>query len=96
MPPVDNRLLDAPMRPVRCQRCQATVQARKASWQQTSIQWSAAAMASCEERRTALRTTSHTEGHFATCQALRATIQRAAGEGDLEIREPTTEEKDDL
>ena len=39
----DNRLADSPMVPVACRRCGACVSARKSSWNQTSVQWTAEA-----------------------------------------------------
>ena len=47
----DVRLDDAPMQDVSCGTCGAHVLSRKSSWEQTSIQWSAEAAASCVERR---------------------------------------------
>ena len=49
----DNRLADSPMVPVACRRCGASVLARKSSWNQTSVQWSAQASAQCLERQDA-------------------------------------------
>ncbi|WP_280218228.1 ferredoxin [Nocardia neocaledoniensis] len=46
---VDDRLTDTPMVPVDCARCGAQVLARKSSWEQTSIQWNADAVARCLE-----------------------------------------------
>ncbi|AXK89235.1 hypothetical protein [Nocardia farcinica] len=48
-PRVDNRLADTPMVPVECGQCGARVLARKSSWQQTSVQWNAEAVARCPE-----------------------------------------------
>ena len=89
----DNRLDDAPMAPVTCTRCSADVLVRKSSWQQTSVQWSAAALSRCEERR-ALR--SHTtqlaldggDGLFLACSALTATIIDAVRRGAVQVVEP--------
>ncbi|MGH3417596.1 MAG: ferredoxin [Actinocrinis sp.] len=74
----DNRLLDAPMLPLHCQRCQARVEVRKGSWHQTSIQWDATAMATCEEG-------SAGSERFGTCPALRETIDNAAAHGTLPV-----------
>lgn len=49
----DNRLADVPMVPVACRTCGAEVLARKSSWEQTSVQWDADAMARCPQRRNA-------------------------------------------
>ncbi|GAA3150620.1 hypothetical protein GCM10010466_47200 [Planomonospora alba] len=82
----DERLLDGePMRPVRCRACGAAVQARKASWQQTSIQWSAEAMAACLERRAAAAGGGPNGGCFPACEALRASIVQAALDGELPV-----------
>ncbi|MEW2352184.1 ferredoxin [Spirillospora sp. NPDC029432] len=76
----DERLAPAapgvPMTEVDCARCGATVLARKSSWEQTSIQWSARAMAVCS--------TPPADGH-STCPALRESIARAAAEGRLPV-----------
>ncbi|TYB45297.1 ferredoxin [Actinomadura chibensis] len=74
----DDRLLDGPLLPVRCRRCDAEVLARKASWEQTSIQWNAAARAAC----TGLAADPH-----ATCPALRSAIQEAALTGAITVME---------
>ncbi|MBE2997096.1 ferredoxin [Nocardiopsis sp. HNM0947] len=78
----DERLIDgAPMQPVRCLRCSATVQARKASWQQTSLQWNAEAAGACEERP------AERGERFEACGALRDSVRAAAVEGSLEVPE---------
>ncbi|GAA0382357.1 hypothetical protein GCM10009530_36410 [Microbispora corallina] len=83
----DDRLADGPgMRPVRCDRCGAGVEARKASWQQTSVQWTAAAAAACAERRAAPG--GQDGGLFLGCEALRASITRAALDGALVVPDP--------
>ncbi|WP_034239706.1 hypothetical protein [Saccharomonospora iraqiensis] len=83
----DNRLADVPMTPVRCRECGTTVHARKASWEQTSIQWNATARAECAERRACAGTGNGTEptARFATCHALRDSIDRAAATGAIEV-----------
>jgi len=53
----DNRLDDMPMMPVACRHCGASVQVRKSSWTQTSVQWTAEALARCEERCAAAQLT---------------------------------------
>ncbi|TMR03113.1 ferredoxin [Actinomadura soli] len=72
----DERLLDGPLLPVRCRRCAAEVLVRKASWEQTSIQWNAAARASC---------VSLGDDPSGTCPALRSAIQEAALTGALRV-----------
>lgn len=77
---IDERLVDgAPMRPLRCLRCEATVQVRKSSWHQTSIQWNAEAVSACHERRAG------TDGLFEACQALRDSVREAALNGEIEV-----------
>ncbi|MFD5654215.1 ferredoxin [Streptomyces sp. NPDC127039] len=92
---VDNRL-DArradgvPMRPLACERCAAEVLVRKSSWQQTSVQWTARATATCAERDAADGTsgTGGTEGAFEGCRSLRDTIREAALRGRIEVVDP--------
>ncbi|ACY99046.1 MULTISPECIES: hypothetical protein [Thermomonospora] len=75
----DNRLLDGvPMQPVRCRRCDGEVLVRKASWQQTSIQWNAEAASACP---------SLAEDRWNTCPALMSAIQEAALNGAIKIVE---------
>ena len=81
----DNRLLDAPMRPVVCQRCSARVEVRKSSWQQTSVQWDAAARAACQERQAAAPGPGPNGDFFEACSALRESIQQAATAGALPV-----------
>lgn len=72
----DDRLADAPMQPLRCQRCDGPVLVRKSSWEQTSIQWSEQAMADCPNLRT---------DRYETCPDLRVTIQQATLEGAVRV-----------
>jgi hypothetical protein len=82
----DNRLADAPMVPVTCRRCGAKVLARKSSWQQTSVQWDAAAMARCPQRRAAdLLTTHGRRDVFLACSDLAESIRTAAHDGELPV-----------
>lgn len=74
----DERLLDSPPIQVDCKHCGATVLARKSSWQQTSVQWSADAMARCVERREAPKP-------FLVCSKLRQSIEDAARSGAVSI-----------
>ena len=82
----DNRLTDAPMTPIRCQRCSAKVLVRKSSWSQTSVQWDAAALTRCIERSNAKRLAAH-EGHglFLACTDLGASITDAVRRGELPV-----------
>lgn len=84
--PTDDRLLDEPMRPVQCLRCNATLRVRKSSWDQTSIQWDATAMDTCVERQAARPAPGPNGAGFETCQALRASIQDAVEADELRSR----------
>jgi hypothetical protein len=87
----DNRLADAPMAPVSCRRCTATVLVRKSSLAQTSVQWTAAAHAACPERRDADKLAAHgTRGVFLACSALRETIVDAVRVGALPVLDDST------
>ncbi|QKW38488.1 ferredoxin [Actinomadura sp. NAK00032] len=74
----DERLLDGPLVPVACRRCAAEVLVRKSSWEQTSIQWNAAARAACVNLA---------EDPHDTCPALRSAIQEAALTGAVRVVE---------
>ncbi|EKF24036.1 hypothetical protein C731_1967 [Mycolicibacterium hassiacum DSM 44199] len=75
----DNRLLDEPMRPVDCTTCGASVLVRKASWEQTSVQWTAQARRQCRHRP-------HPGGHaVALCPQLRSAIEDAVRQGRLPV-----------
>ncbi|MEE4492772.1 ferredoxin [Streptomyces sp. BE230] len=76
---IDNRLADgAPMRPLACDRCAAQVLVRKSSWQQTSVQWNAGAVALCAERDGA-------GAAFEGCGSLRDTIREATLRGTIAL-----------
>jgi hypothetical protein len=82
----DNRLDDAPMVPVDCRRCAATVLVRKSSWAQTSVQWNADALAECAERREAGKLVRYGgRDLFLACLALREAIVDAARLGSLPV-----------
>jgi hypothetical protein len=82
----DNRLADAPMVPVTCRRCGAEVMARKSSWQQTSVQWDAAALSRCPQRREAQVLSAHgTRSVFLSCSELRDSILNAVVSGALPV-----------
>jgi hypothetical protein len=76
--PLDNRFFDEPMRPVDCRRCSARVEVRKSSWQQTSVQWNAAATAACLERPAAQPLRGPNGNFFESCSALQQAIDEAA------------------
>jgi hypothetical protein len=83
----DNRLDDLPMTPVECQRCHATVQVRKSSWQQTSVQWDEAGALTCLERRSSLSGGGIRDTDFFTCAGLRESIAQAALSGEIPMVE---------
>ncbi|OLP02908.1 ferredoxin [Mycolicibacterium porcinum] len=84
----DNRLDDAPMVPVTCARCGAGVEVRKSSWNQTSVQWTGAALDRCEERCTAAELAGRgARGLFLACSALSGSIVDAVRSGELRVVE---------
>ncbi|MDK1361217.1 hypothetical protein QNO00_13205 [Arthrobacter sp. zg-Y1219] len=82
--PSDVRLIDTPMQPLGCGECAATVLVRKSDWQQTSIQWNAAAQNACRERPLSCRGDNPAE-QFAGCETLAASIRQASVEGRIEV-----------
>jgi hypothetical protein len=88
--PTDNRLTDAPMLPVTCRACGAEVLARKSSWQQTTVQWDAAALARCPQRHAAQQLLAHGgRGVFVSCSELRDSIRQAVRDGALPVLDET-------
>jgi hypothetical protein len=83
----DVRLDDGPMTPVACTTCGAGVEARKSSWDQTSIQWSVEALGTCVERRASSPRPGPNGAAFLGCTALTQTLREAAVRGDLPIQE---------
>nr|WP_082950354.1 MULTISPECIES: ferredoxin [unclassified Mycobacterium] len=82
----DERLADMPMLPVVCRRCRARVQVRKSSWSQTSVQWTASALARCEERSAAAQLAPYGRCDlFLSCSALTESITDAVRAGTLTI-----------
>ncbi len=81
----DIRLADVPMVSVTCRRCRADVQVRKSSWNQTSVQWTAAASQRCHERCQAAQLEPHGGQLFLTCSALADSIAEAAHNGALPV-----------
>lgn len=81
----DVRLEDAPMTPLTCATCGAGVEARKASWDQTSVQWHAEALAACLERRASGAGSGPNGRVFTGCSALRDALREAAVRGDLPV-----------
>lgn len=86
----DNRLDDAPMVPVQCARCAATVLARKSSRYQTSVQWSVTSYQACQERAEADKIAPHgMRALFLACSALASSIADAVAHGDIAIVDET-------
>jgi hypothetical protein len=94
----------ASWQPVRCARCGAAVQVAKFSPQHTSVQWTAAAVASCAEfaARAAVGTDAAAGTGTGTragtgcapieaCGALRGSIDAAVAAGLLAVRPPSYE-----
>lgn len=82
----DNRLADGPMQPVDCDTCGARVLARKSSWEQTSLQWSAEAVEACVERRAASPRPGPNGAAFSGCMALRESVTAAVNRGDVTVQ----------
>jgi hypothetical protein len=94
MPRADDRR--ASWQPVRCARCGATVQVAKFSPQHTSVQWTAAAAASCAEfgARAAAGSGAGVGAGSALiegCGALRGSIDTALAAGLLSVCPPSYE-----
>ncbi len=82
----DNRLDEIPMIRVACRSCGAQVFARKSSWNQTSVQWTADATARCAERRDAEQISApDSRGVFLACSALSESIIDAVRCGAVPI-----------
>lgn len=82
----DNRLADGPMTPVTCTTCGGCVEARKSSWEQTSVQWHDDAVERCIERRATSPASGPNGGAFLGCEALRESIREAAVGGELPVQ----------
>lgn len=95
-PRPDVRLDDAPMTAVTCTTCGAHVQARKSSWEQTTVQWSTRAVATCVERRDTATRTGPNGTTFLGCSALSQSLRESAVAGDLPVldTEPGRERED--
>jgi len=83
----DNRLADGPMTPVACVTCGASVEARKSSWEQTSVQWHEDSVQRCLERRASGPRPGPNGSSFPGCQALRESIRAAAVRGELPVQD---------
>jgi hypothetical protein len=84
----DVRLEDGAMTPVACRTCGARVEARKSSWDQTSIQWSSAALAACTERRATTPRPGPNGAAFLGCVTLNESLREAAVSGTLPVQDP--------
>jgi len=84
---VDNRLADGAMTPVACATCGAAVEARKSSWEQTSVQWHDDAVRRCLERRASGPGPGPNGASFPGCQALRDSIRAAAVRGEIPVQD---------
>ena len=86
----DDRLCDSPMVPVDCGHCGAAVLVRKGSWNQTSVQWNAAASAKCFQNRDPDNSGAYSgRGVFLGCSALTDSIVGAVGDGDVPVVDET-------
>jgi hypothetical protein len=86
----DVRLEAGPMTPAACTTCGAGVEARKSSWEQTSIQWSTEALDACVERRASSPRPGPNGAAFLGCAALNQSLREAAVRGDLPVQEECT------
>ena len=83
----DVRLENGPMTRVQCRTCGTCVEARKSSWDQTSIQWSRDALEACVERRACSPRPGPNGATFLGCAALAETLRGAAIGGDLPVQD---------
>ncbi len=85
-PRPDVRLEGAPMQDVTCGGCGAAVAARKSSWDQTTIQWTAEALALCAEHAAERPVTDRPNRHaFTGCSTLTDSVREAAVRGVLDV-----------
>ena len=73
------------MAPVTCGNCAARVLVRKSSWDQTSVQWNADAIARCVERHAAQQVPQQGRNVFLACSALGSSIVDAVRHGELSV-----------
>lgn len=78
------------MRAVDCAACGAVVAARKSSWDQTSLQWDAAAQGRCLERASYRSDQSDRPNRhgFPGCSAMVEAVREAAVRGALDVQSP--------
>lgn len=84
----DVRLEAGPMTPVACATCGAYVEARKSSWDQTTIQWDRDALDRCVERRASSPRPGPNGAAFLGCAALNESLREAAVRGALPVQDP--------
>lgn len=83
----DVRLENGPMTRVGCRTCGTSVEARKSSWDQTSIQWSREALDACVERRATSPRPGPNGATFLGCAALAESVRQAAVGGGLPVQD---------
>lgn len=74
------------MQPVNCYACGAWVTARKSSWDQTTVQWTADALSLCWERGDTPTSDRPNRNAFEGCGAMRTAIRAAAVSGSLDVQ----------
>lgn len=77
----------APFSPIACDRCAAVVLVTKFSPQHTSVQWSPTSVRACAEFA-ARSAAGEQTARIDSCASLRDCIDRATGEGRLEVTPP--------
>lgn len=76
------------MEPVECRACGSRVQARKSSWDQTTVQWSADALLRCQERQAPGPPSGRpNRDAFPGCGELKASLRAAAVRGSLTVQD---------
>lgn len=58
---------------------------RKSSWDQTSIQWHASAVAACVERRASTTRPGPNGATFLGCAALQESVRQASVQGEIPV-----------
>ncbi|MGW0173843.1 hypothetical protein [Rhodococcus sp. NPDC003322] len=73
------------MQPLECDACGACVQVLKHSWEHTAVQWTETAQDTCREIHEWTGREGRPGAPVMRCEALAASIQRAALDGRLSI-----------